>query len=73
MTIFRKDILYDAPDRQKQKLLVLRSDKGAITLEYVMTMAVAGILMTGVALLFNNMSIQIINSIKSIAMSFPNI
>jgi hypothetical protein len=47
------------------------NNAGAIALEYVLTMIVAGVLMTGVLFMFMNMAVQVIEQIKTIVINFP--
>jgi Flp pilus assembly pilin Flp len=49
------------------------SDRGAITVEYALCMAVAAVLMIGVEMMFNRLAIDIIHRFKQIVMQFPDI
>lgn len=50
-----------------------KSNRGAITVEYALTMVVAAILMIGVELMFRRLATDIIARFKEIVSIFPNI
>ena len=67
--IFLKKVFfkYSSPFLKKQ------SNKGAITVEYALTMVVAAIFMIGVELMFRRLAIDLIRQFKQIVMIFPDI
>jgi uncharacterized protein (UPF0333 family) len=53
--------------------VIKKSNRGAITVEYALTMVVAAIFMVGVELMFRRMAIDVISRFKDIVSMFPNI
>jgi Flp pilus assembly pilin Flp len=50
-----------------------KSNRGAITVEYALTMFLAAVLMVGVELMFRRLATDIIVRFKDIVSMFPNI
>lgn len=50
-----------------------KSSRGAVTVEYALTMVVAAILMIGVELMFRRLATEVITRFKDIVSIFPNI
>jgi Flp pilus assembly pilin Flp len=50
-----------------------KSNRGAITVEYALTMVVAAILMIGVELMFRRLATEVITRFKDIVLMFPNV
>ncbi len=53
--------------------VIKKSNRGAITVEYALTMVVAAILMIGVELMFRRLATDVITRFKDIVSMFPNI
>lgn len=69
MIFFKKAIskIYKPPVFDK------KSNHGAITVEYALTMVVAATFMIGVELMFRRLAIDVISRFKDIVSMFPNI
>ncbi|GEM_PF-3474176 len=57
----------------KFKICLQKKTRGAIAVEFSLCMFLAALIMSGIFLLFKNMSIQIINQFENYVLSFPNI
>lgn len=57
---------------QGRKCRLFKGNRGAVTVEYALCMVVAATIMLGIFLLFENMSVQIVDEFRQYVSSFPD-
>ncbi len=53
--------------------VIKKSNRGAVTVEYALTMVLAAVLMIGVEVMFRRLATEVITRFKDIVSIFPNI